>query len=401
MKIVHLCTYDNGGAFNAAYRLHLGLLKNGVESKMLVLYKKNSTYETYHFLDKRSILKKIADSIKTRLFAIYVRNKFGNSAKYHLAVTPYRIHKHPLIKNCDIINIHWVNAFLDYPSFFKNVKKPLFWTLHDMAPFTPGYAYDTYYNEGLKKIYNYNTRVKKTGFDAINTLQIVSPSKWLHKLSSQSNFFEKYLHHLIPYGIETNRYNNYSKKESRSVLDLDVDSPILLFISEDNNDIRKGFNILLEALNDLGYPNILLLSVGKSKKIKTTNGVRHISMGYVKDEKRLSMIYSAADIFIIPSIEDNLPNTVIEALCSGIPVAGFNIGGLPDMVIDGENGYLANELSAMSLREAIISTLHLSKNIDRKDISRQASEKYALDHQADSYIKLYKTAIENNNKLNF
>jgi glycosyltransferase involved in cell wall biosynthesis len=157
---------------------------------------------------------------------------------------------------------------------------------------------------------------------------------------------------VIPNGVGCDTFRPGNKERARASMGLPIDVKIVMFSAANCNNIRKGMRDLLTAVNDLEGCELFLLIVGQgdvSKRIR----VRHEQFGYVSDLSKLANLYRAADVFVIPSLEDNMPNTCLEAMASGTPVVGYAAGGIPEMVEDGVHGFLAPPGDAAALSRSI------------------------------------------------
>jgi len=172
------------------------------------------------------------------------------------------------------------------------------------------------------------------------------------------------------------------KRESRKHLGLPEDKDIVLFVSDSVNNKRKGFHLLEKAIIKANDSRIMLCSVGKN--LNSSLPEVH-DFSEVHDEDKLALIYSAADVFVLPALEDNLPNVVIESLCCGTPVVGFNIGGMPDMIEDGVNGRLAKDISAEGLLASLNDVLNNGVSKTSGQISQHARSAYSQSHQAEMF----------------
>jgi glycosyltransferase involved in cell wall biosynthesis len=159
---------------------------------------------------------------------------------------------------------------------------------------------------------------------------------------------------------------------------------------------RKGYIYLKRALAELNddiRSSLALCAVGSKSELEENN--KFIEIGKIHDERLMAMAYMAADLFVIPSLEDNLPNTMLESLCCGTPVLGFQTGGIVDVIADGVNGFLCEEISVNALVKGLNRFLSGEVIFDRDAISKTASERFALDKQANAYIELYKEILSN------
>jgi glycosyltransferase involved in cell wall biosynthesis len=414
MKVLHINTSDRGGAANAGLRLHQGLIEQGVSSKFLVL---NLAKRPSENLIQFNFPKEIPDKLISRLYLYYLerRNKKwlqGRSGDYEIFTFPqsaYDITTHPSFQEADIINLHWAADFLSFSSFFKKCKKKVVWTLHDMNPFTGGCHYSGSCIGYQTKCYScpqlYGTSSDNRAFENLNDkiatfrqhapdLTIVTPSKWLGQHSKQSALFHQFRHEVIPYGLNEKIFKPFDQQLSRQLLSLPIDKKIILFVADSVVNKRKGFSYLSQAFSLIqNRADVILCAIGNnSDKIQDNN---IIELGEIQDERLMALAYAAADVFVIPSLEDNLPNTVLESLMCGTPVIGFPIGGVKEMIINNFNGLVSKELSVEALFEEISRFLGNSDSFNRADIYRDAHGKYRLGIQAEEYINLYNDIFYN------
>lgn len=178
------------------------------------------------------------------------------------------------------------------------------------------------------------------------------------------------------------------------MLGLPADKKIILFVADNVHNHRKGYAILVDAIKGLtNKEQVLLVQIGNESARETWEDCAVKRLGVIQDELLMSMVYAAADVFVIPSLEDNLPNTVMESLMTGTPVIGFALGGIKDMVEDGQNGYLVTEINAEALSKAMERFLLSAEVFDKDIIRKKAFEKYNQDVQANQYIALFKQLV--------
>lgn len=405
IKILHISTFQKGGASIAAIRLHRALITNRYDSKFLFLECKES--KTFFKYKKRSFLNNLLFklikkyAIPLSLDEFRIKKYKDQFETFSFAKTPYtKLHDHPLVKESDIINLHFVANFIDHQSFFKNVKKPIVWTLHDMQPFQGGFHYkeDEIRNKELNELNGKQYAIKEDALsnNAIESMTVVAPSQWLLDLSKKSKVLGSYAHKLIPYGINTDIFKVRSKADSKNTLGLSNDKINILFVAESLNNRRKGFEMIFELIKDETISlKCHFMAVGKVKKSSQIHEIQYF--GTISDEREMSVIYNAADIFMIPSREDNLPNTMIESLCCGTPVVGFSIGGLNETITNYENGMLGDTISISELKKSLMICINNIDQFDRVKISSAAHLKYASDMQFKSYLRLYKECLEHKN----
>lgn len=421
MKILLINAFDKGGAANSCKRLHLGLLSKKINSKVLLKSKQNNWLNSFNFVqftESISKIERLEKKIKRILkkYKVYSLVKRKDEAQEFLNFRPAGLEMFSfpdsgidlthsdLYKEADIINLHWVANFLDYQSFFKKNIKPIVWTLHDMNPFSGGEHYwEEYigidesgfpirreYSKEELRVARKIIALKKQVMSKVYNLTIVAPSEWLAEEARKSEVFKGKTILCIPNGLDPKIYSTRDKNYARELLGIPRDKKVILFVADSISNNRKGFAFLMEAFKQLEQENISLCTVGNSEGFGT-NMV--LELGAINDENLMSYVFSAADVFVIPSLMDNLPNTVLESLMCGTPVIGFPVGGIPDMIQDGINGFLTNEISVVSLYETLNKFLTSTEKFDRNKIRKEAIEKYDQKVQAKKYIDLFQKIL--------
>jgi len=397
MKVLHINTHLRGGAAKACVRLHKGLLDIDVDSKVLILDNvKTDIPHVYHYIDVyKNPIQKTRKKLAIRLTGRRRRSKLLTyptvSDGFYFTDSPFDITKHPAYQEADLIHLHWVNDFLDYPSFFTHNKKPLVWTTHDMSPFSGGNAFENSFpSEAYEKLTRPQIELKKTWYKN-HPMTVVTPSEWMKEKAVQSETLENITVHAIHNGLNNNIFKFKKREEARDELRLPQDSKIILFVADKITAQRKGIDLFLEAVRTLYINNLLLVVVGSEweppEKIPP-----HRYFGQVQEEEKMASIYAAADVYVIPSREDNLPNTVLESLCCGTPVVGFEVGGITEQIEHGKNGALCSKVDAFQLKTSILELL--KTDINRELISEEAHEKYAISIQAGRMKALYDSLLE-------
>ncbi len=425
-NILLINTYDRGGAANSCKRLHLALLDQEVNSKVLLKFKQNNWPISSSFLQPvshPSTFQKIEAKLKRILKEVKIYSskpkkdnclEFLNTRPQALELFSFPnsnidITESPLYKEADVINLHWVANFLDFESFFQKNKKPVIWTLHDMNPFSGGEHYLEKYlgidefgfpimrdlSKEELRLAKKNIAIKKQVMSKIDNLTIVAPSEWLAEEARKSEVFKGKSIHCIPYGLDPDIYSPKDKNYSRDLLGIPRDKKVILFVADSINKSRKGFVFLKEAFKQLSLENITLCTIGHSEGLEMENEV--VEIGAINDEMLMSYAYSAADVFVIPSLMDNLPNTVLESLMCGTPVIGFPVGGIPDMIDHGKNGLLTKEISVASLYLTIIQFINSNEIFNREKIREEAVKKYDSKIQANKYISLFQSVLKAHN----
>ncbi len=422
MKVLLINSFDKGGAANSCKRLHLGLLSKNIESEVLLKSKQNNWPNSFIYSFKSpakwfSTSDKIKNKVKRILieFKFYSPQNKKDETKEFLSFrsTGLEMFSFPnsgsditqtdLYKETDIINLHWVANFLDYISFFEKNTKPVVWTLHDMNPFSGGEHYEEKYlgidnfgfpirrqvSEEEITVTKKNIEIKKQALAKVNNLTIVAPSEWLAEEARKSELFKDYPVLCVPYGLDAEIYSPRDQNYSRDLLGISKDKKVILFVADSISNNRKGFVYLKRAFQQLTNKNVVLCAIGqKNSELESINNI--LELGPIYDERMMSVAYSAADVFVIPSLMDNLPNTVLESIMCGTPVIGFPVGGIPEMIIDGKNGLLTKEISVNSLVETLTDFLDKPERFDKDEIRADALKKYDQKIQAERYISLFK-----------
>lgn len=414
MKVCLLSNSDSrGGAYAAAYRLHQGLLRSGVESTMVV---NEQTRDDYTILSPTKKLDKeftkLIPSFAQLPLLLYPQRK---QTDYSVQWFPDCIASKVAVIDPDIINLHWINRGFIKIETLPKFNQPLVWTAHDMWPFTGGCHYSeecARYTDSCgncpqlnspqeKDISRWIWLRKKQAWKNLN-LTIVTPSHWLASLAKNSSLFQNLRVEVIANGLDINKYRPIDKKLARELLGLPQDKQLILFGAlSPTSDHRKGFHLLLPALQKLSQSSLLrenieLVIFGASEPKEPVNiCFKSYYLGRLNDDISVALVYSAADIFIAPSLEDNLPNTVMEALACGTPCVAFKIGGMADMLDHQDNGYLAQPYDTEDLAAGISWILENSERYQR--LGEQARQKvereYTLELQAQKYTNLYKELI--------
>lgn len=407
MKIVHINTSARGGAGIAARRIQQAQLKNGVRAafvsrSLTIDFDGDKWTDPFFEYVKPPRIDRIAKRIgfiktprpeldKAQRKLQSVKNKLV----FETASIPYSVYKleeHPLVQEADVVHLHWVGQILDYVSFFENCNKPLVWTLHDMNPFMGLFHYkqDLVNNQSAVKAWDDQLiALKKNAYAKILKGAIASPSDWLLQEAKKSGVLDSFcLFKTIANAIDTTVFTPKNKRELREQRGIDINAHVLLFSANALEVPRKGAAILANAL-DLLDVEITLLTQGKGS-LKTSNPkVKIIPLGHSSDQATLVENYAMADAFLLPSLEDNLPNTMLEAMACGLPVIGFATGGIKEHIKENRNGKLVTPLTAEALKAAI-ERFCVSKAVYiSKTISGYASDNFGEKRAVKAYQEVY------------
>jgi glycosyltransferase involved in cell wall biosynthesis len=410
MKVVLLSYSDmEGGAARATYRLHQGLISLKINSQMLVRVKSSDNHSV---IGNRNVGIRQADnglcSVADAAPLKYYPNR--HNLAYSTQWLPDRISAQLEQLRPDIVNLHWANnGYLQIESL-KKIQQPIVWTLHDMWAFTGGCHYsqecDRYttscgqcpqlQSHRHHDLSHWIWRRKSNSWKNAN-LTIVTPSVWLSQCAKASALFQNQRIEVIPNGLDITRYQPIDRVTARKILGLPLNKQLILSGAlQSTSDQRKGFHLLqpaLQALSQAGWcDRAEIVIMGASKPATPVElGLKVHYLGTLGDDISLAMLYAAVDVFAAPSVQDNLPNTVMEAIACGTPCVAFNIGGMPDMIEHQQNGYLARPYDIADFAQGLAWVLaepsrhqHLCVRSREK-----AEQEFSLHHQANRYASLF------------
>jgi glycosyltransferase involved in cell wall biosynthesis len=428
VKVSHLNTSISGGAAIAARRIHHSLLDRGLDSKFYHLEGQLSQ-SSYVNIEAQinvkrnggNLASKLYTKVKKKLFRDYINfytiscadgyEQFSPAKLTYKTSTLSLINVYP-----DIINLHWIYNLIDYPSFFNSIPEnlPIVWTLHDMNPLTGGCHYawecDNYKTHcgncpqlgksNPNDLSFQNFGVKKKALSNRN-LHIVANSSWIEEQARASPIFkDAKSFQTIHCSLNEDAFYPRDKLLCRQVLQIQAEFFVIAFGADDLANKRKGMPQLMAALNLLNSnQRVLLLTFGManlSLNIVSEN-ILHKHLGFVSSEEILSIIYSAADLFVIPSLYEAFGQTSLEAMFCGTPVVGFDTGGIPDMVVPHETGLLAQRGSVQDLARKIQWMIdHPDERIRMgKTAIKLGKERFSRTDQSQKYIDLYARTLEN------
>jgi glycosyltransferase involved in cell wall biosynthesis len=418
MRVLHLSTGDGGGgAYRAAFRLHSGLRRLSVDSKMLVLRRSSDDPNVSRIQWSSAPLARLRRGHRRRQihrdFAAYqstlphgfeIYSDDRSEAGYDLVRQ---------LPECDLINLHWVGGFLDHQLFFNHLPPgvPLVWRLADMNPFTGGCHYDGGCGKftancgacpilGSSKPNDLSRRIWKRKHDSLakmpdDRMHIVGTSRWITTEAGRSSLLNRFKSTVIPNGLDTADFAPRDKQFARDTLSVPANAKVVLFVADSAAIHRKGFDYVAAALASMAtMPGLFLLSVGAGKP--NVPNLPQLHLGRITNDRLLSVIYSAADVFVMPSLQESFGQTITESMACGTPVVGFNTGGIPDMVRPGVTGELAKVGDAVALTHAISQLLDnpIRCRAMSENCRRIAVEEYSLETQAQAYLRLYRSLLQ-------
>jgi len=418
MRVLIVNTSENtGGAAVASNRLLAALNNNGVKAKMLVRDKETDRLtvvglpsrwrQQWNFLWERWCIFVHLHFSRKHLFDIDIANMGTDITSL------------PEFKEADVVHLEWINQGM---LSLKNIRKiiasgkPVVWTMHDLWPaaaichYARGCnAYKTGCHSckllpggGSAHDLAYKIWQRKKNTYAHGNIVFVACSHWLEGLAKESRLLEGQHVTSVPNAIDTNIFCKKDKREARMQAELPQDKRIILFVSQRVTDERKGMRYFIEAIDHLtmAHPElkeqavVAVLGAHAEELGKQLTSLPMHQLGYVSDAKRIADIYNAADVYVLPSLEDNLPNTIMEASACGVPCVGFKVGGIPEMIDHQKSGYVAKFRDAVDLANGMSWVL---QEADYEALSRACVHKVAINYSQASvslkYIEVYNQAI--------
>ena len=413
MRVLIVNTSERtGGAAVAANRLMEALNNNGVKAKMLVRDKEtdhltvaglpSSWRQQWNFLWERFVIWVHLHFRREHLFEVDMANAGTDITQL------------PEFQEADVIHLHWINqGMLSLKGIRKILTsgKPMVWTMHDIWPATAVCHYtrscEQYYSrcdkcpllpgDSLAK------QVWKRKVEMLSGQRItyVCCSEWLAGEARKSALLKEQRIVSIPNAIDTRLFRPQDKQQACQALGLPINRRMILFVSQRVTDPRKGIGYFVEAVSRLvqHYPEMkdntgVAILGGHAEEVASQLALPSYPLGYVSNPLRIVSIYNAADVFVLPSLEDNLPNTIMEAMACGVPCVGFHVGGIPEMIRHQVNGYVAKEHDAEDLAQGI---RYVLADADYKTLSSECLhhvvQKYSQQSVANRYIEEYQNSM--------
>jgi glycosyltransferase involved in cell wall biosynthesis len=411
IRVTQISTTDlRGGAARAAHRLHRTLGQEGVSSRMLVAQRFGDdpdVVEYNPFAPAPAFVGRAFFRLSRRLHRPSV-SKAGAYFSLDWTLIGWRLLSQ--VPACDVVNLHWVADLLDYRSLPQiAARHPIIWTFHDMNAFTGGCHYSGLCERFVDRCgscpqlmtttndVDMTRRVLRRKQDVLarippSRLMAVSPSHWLAREARRSALFRNFEVRVIPNGINLQEYRPMDRAEARRRLNLPLDARIVLFVAEQIADRRKGLRLLLKAFQAIQeIPGLLLVTLGRGG-YEAIPPLRSQHLGSLDDSEDLRAAYSAADAFAMPSLQDNLPNTILESMACGTPVVGFSAGGIGEAVVSGKTGLLAPTGDFSALASSLRCLLE-DQNLQRMlsaNARQHVEQEYSIELQARRYAALYR-----------
>ena len=409
MRVLIVNTSERtGGAAVAANRLMMALNNNGVKAKMLVRDKESDSLTVvglpkspmlnWHFLWERLVIFFHCRFSRKHLFEIDLANSGSDITKLRE------------FQEADVIHLHWINqGMLSLSGIRKILKsgKPVVWTMHDIWPATAichltlncrnftTHCHNCRLLPGKGSSSDLSTSVwrKKEKMLEDSSIYFVTCSHWLEQEAKASALLRGQKIVSIPNPIDTHIYRSGDKQTARKNLGLPEDKRLILFVSQRVTNKNKGMDYLIDACRQLEDYELVILG-GHAEEVVDQLPLKAHPLGYVNDERRIVEIYQAVDVFVLPSLSENLPNTIMEAMACGVPCVGFKVGGIPEEIDHKRNGYVAEYRDSDDLARGIRWIL---SEADYDQLSQEAVRKvahsYSQQSVAISYLDVYHQAM--------
>ncbi len=410
MRVLIVNTSERtGGAAVAANRLMKALNNNGAKAKMLVRDKETDALTVvslphsprlrWHFLWERLVIFYRLHFSRQHLFEIDIANAGSDITKL------------PEFKEADVIHLHWINqGMLSLKGIRKILQsgKPVVWTMHDIWPAT-ALCHVTLGCErfttqcqhcrllpdgGSSNDFSATIWQRKQRMLADGSIYFVACSRWLASEAKRSALLKGQKITSIPNPIDTHIYKIGDKQEARKRLGLPLDKKLILFASQRVTNVNKGMDYLIEACRQLQLADVAVVILGgHAEEVVSQLPLEAYPLGYVNEENRIVDVYQAVDVFVLPSLSENLPNTIMEAMACGVPCVGFKVGGIPEEIDHRQNGYVAEYRHAEDLAQGIRWILSeadyakLSQNAVQKVMQNYSQQSVAL-----KYLDVYHQA---------
>ena len=410
MKILIVNTFDQeGGAARAAYRLHLGLLNENINSQMLV---QNKNSDDPSIIGPETFYEKITAKIRHR-WERFPHQFGGRKTKTYFSSCRIPFSQ-PVINQInrlksDIVHLHWICCGMLNLDLLKQINAPIVWSLHDNWAFTGGChtMWDCIRYQGkcgMCHVLNSNSQKdestsqfkrKLRGIKKIDSLTIIALSNWLAECSKKSVILGQKNIICLPNPIDTQKFKPIEKKIARNLCGLPENKKLILSgaIGIDN-DPNKGYEKFCSAVEKLNLLNTELVLFGTLKQDnRLSQKFKCHYMGRLSDDISLISLYNSCDVMVVPSIQENLSNSIMESLSCGTPVVSYNIGGNPDMIDHMKNGYLAAPYKTDDLANGI--KWILDKSYHSNELNVNARQKVIDNFDQKSVIKKYIHVYEN------
>lgn len=412
MKILIINSHENsGGAARAAHRLYRGLCDIGVNCNMLVAYRESEDTNVRPLFKNKSLFVMKLRSRLDRLLTKFYPNRSQTLFSSNLVPLSGLAEKINEL-NPDIVHLHWVSGGMISISDICKIKQPIVWSLHDMWAFTGGCHYDEYCgrfrencgfckvlgSENENDLSSFVHNKKNRHFKEISNLTIVGLSSWISGLAKESSLFRTKNVITLPNPINIKVFEKCDSISARKKFSLPLDKKIILFgAMSSTSDPRKGFEQLKNALaflpKNIGIELVVFGNDNTFEKSYLEDFKIH-TVGIIENDEDLKTLYNCADVMVVPSIQENLSNAIVESLACETPVVAFNIGGNRDMIDHKINGYLAKPFDHKELADGIIWVLESDPLVVRSNARIKVEKDFCSTKILPKYVNLYQILLK-------
>jgi len=414
MKILHLATDDNyGGAARAAYRQHLALRGAGMDSRMLVRHKHTDDPQVQIFAGNRDLRLRVDRTLR-RAWINYCEKESRASGKIGLTDPRADLLRSAVAEmaDADIINLHKTERFADVPALLASLpaSKPVIITLHDLSPITGGCDYPGSCGRftdacgscplmGSRRENDYSRRIfrlRQAAYGTRKNFALAANSQWTLENARRSGLTAACRSELIHYGLDQTIYHPENRTVAREAFGIAPEEKVICFAAHDLSLKHKGGTQLAEALAGLKFPGAIHLLTMGAGRMQVPPQFKHTHFGRIESDPLQSLIYRAADVFVIPSLEEAFGQTALEAVACGTVVAGFAVGGIVDIVQNDLNGLLVGRGDSNALGQAILRLLkdETSRTNWRASCVAWVKERFSFECNAIAYRALYESLLK-------
>lgn len=406
MKVLHISSSDSQGAGSCALRIHKSMLDAGIDSKMLVAFKSSDLPSVFvaeksdlncYIPPQSRVLRKVKKILRRRGLCLTQMERYQRSvaclqgkAFYTFPLSHYRLHEHPLVKEADVIHLHWIANFVDYPTFFPNVDKPMVWTFHDENIGMGGF----HYQREKEKYCNLCKETEEELFDIKQDalkefrgkLNVIAISNQMKSYLARVPVIDAYPISIIHNSVDCHVFQPIADRETvRKVFNISNHHLVFAFCSVSLKEERKGLKELIRALEKLGREDVTLICAG-SDGLPANTRLNVVKTGVIGNERLLSLFYCCADFFVMPSFQEAFAQTPLEAMACGVPVIAFPCSGTEELIND-QNGIRCQDFTVESLYEGI--RLAMERKYDPELIRQDMINRFSPGKIAKQYIKVY------------
>jgi glycosyltransferase involved in cell wall biosynthesis len=412
MKILQIALYDrSGGACIAGYRQHQALRLAGVDSQLFVRFKVTTDVHATPFQPPPKPSVRIPRLMRRGL-RNFSRRRAGLLEEMFTASSEHGSSLLAALPSADVVNVQFAWDFLDYPSFFRLLPPeiPVVVTMHEMGTFTGGCSYagscvrfteacgncPKLRRRGPCDLSSRGWQEREQAFGARRKggLHFVANSDWTYREARRSSLLKDYPITTIHLGIDTDVFRPLDRSAAREAFGIPGHGRVVCFAAASQGDPRKGLKHLADALAGMREKPFLLVW-GKSVP-ESVAAIPHLHLGNIDSEHLMAVAYNAADIFVMPSLEEAFGQTALEAIACGTPVVAFAAGGIPETVRNEETGLLASVGDTLALQaniERLLSDERLWEHCSKEGV-KLAHEEFSYELNARKYIELYEALCE-------